>query len=331
MTKASDEASPAGETPDIPETTLDPGEVVISQWEFLREPPTREQVVDLLGTLKKVWGVSPVDFADYVQLLPSSKKVKVPHPERPDLLVDEYLDCWTPYFSVAGRLKMLEAAHVVNGWIEVDFRPERKTPTGMPGYLAWDPRLVYREYLEIKFEAILDGEECIMSLGSKPGTAWVPFSGGSQAKGSNPFEKVETAARGRALAAWGFGVLPGSGVASVEEMQGIKGAQSHMAAEAENVIGGGARRTSGGRKTRQELIQDALAVAEKMRQKKGWTDEQIKASIGDYMDKTLGVHGVYDEGKNEINWANVKDGQLVIFTNAIQDSLANIAAAAAPI
>ena len=203
---------PSTGTPEPPDVTSEAASL-IEQWEFVGEAPTRDRVTELLSRLPSVWGVKTVDFADYVQALPQRKKIKVPREPGSTVMIDQYLDCWTLYMSVAGRMKMLEAAAEQNGWM-VDFEPEPVTPTGCPGMLQMDERVVYREYVRIEaWTTDEDGTPRIRKLGRKSGTAWVPSRGGSGAVSSNPYEKVETSARGRAIAAWGFGVLPGSGVA----------------------------------------------------------------------------------------------------------------------
>ena len=238
--------------PTTPDEDGEPVDAPLANWEFLGHAPTHEDVRALLLTLPDVWGLKYVDFIDYVQPLPQNKKVKKPHPTNPNLEIEDRVEAYTLYMGVAGRIKMLERAAEDYGWC-VDFTPEPVTPTGIPGYLNHADRLVYRVYVEIKApiglpRVVTEGPELgrlsvaeYMSLGRKAGTAWVPATGGANAAGSNPYEKVETSALGRALGAWGFGVLPGSGIATVEEMQAIRGNRAYMDAEA-NATGHGGRR-----------------------------------------------------------------------------------------
>lgn len=312
VTGADPQTDPVAAAPVEQQDDGEVGVAAISQWEFLDRVPTTEEVMALLLTLPDQWGVAVADFADYVQALPSKKKVKRPAPQRPDLMVDVYLEVHTLYMSVAGRQQMLRTIQEQNQWT-VDLVPEPTTPTGMPGFLAWEPRLVYREAMVVTDK---DGRR----LGSKSGTAWVPYTGGSQAAGSNPFEKVETSARGRALAAWGIGVLPGSGVASVEEILGAGQNRAHIDAEAGAQQGrqggnGGARRPRG------ELLQEALAVAEELRQERGIDEEQMRVKIGDFLTKNLGITDAYDPVAVAVDWGKVKDGQLTLLTNSLRDSL----------
>lgn len=307
---------PANSDRPAPEPPGDEQEqVVVSQWEFIDRIPTHEDVLYLLNTLDPVWGIETVDFADYVQALPQRKKVKKPHPTNPNVMVDDRIDAYTLYMSVAGRMKMMEAAAFRHGW-RVDFDPEPTTPTGAPGMLQMgDGRIVYREYVRI-YETSPDGEEH-RPLGSKPGTAWVPHSGGDNAAGSNPYEKVETSARGRALAAWGFGVFPGSGVASLEEMQGMSQNRAAMQEQGGNQQWGGQKQRR--RMSREDLMGKALTAVEEFRQRRNVSEEQMNDEMVRYL-TGLGVRQA-DNGDGTVNWENVKDGQLQLVANKMEEHL----------
>jgi hypothetical protein len=300
----------------------------LTSWVFTGQPPTARQMLTMLAMLPRTWGVAPVDFADFVQLLPQSQKVKRPHPTNPKLEVEEYVDQWIAYFSVAGRIRMLNAAAELNGW-GVDFEPEPVTPTGVPGYLMIEPRLVYREYVTITELVSPPSPEAVdlvvyrnddVRIGRKPGAAWVPYSGGSQAAKSNPFEKVETSARGRALAAWGFGVLPGSGVASVEEMQGVK-------ANLAGVDGEQPPQQDRRRASRETLISSVLTTAEQLRQLRGQPEEWIAERVAKFVHDRLGVPAVVGEGF-EVDWVKLKDGQIQLLLNSLADAVSDAQAEA---
>lgn len=173
-------------------------ETTLNNWEFIGRAPTRDEVVALLGTAELIWGVEVLDFADYVQALPQRKKIKKPHPEKPNILVEEYIEAWTIYMSVAGRQQMLRQAQELHHW-RVDYRPEPVTPSGVPGYLSFKDKLVYRVYVDVyelsedvvstrEGERMRDGHDWRL-IGTRSGTAWVPETGGAHAAGSNPFEK----------------------------------------------------------------------------------------------------------------------------------------------
>lgn len=310
--------------PPAPPEEVDLGGVEISQWEFVDKVPTREAVVELLATLPPVWGVNTVDFADYVQVLPQRKKISVPREDGQQGVIEKYLNCYTVYMSVAGRIAMLNAAAKEFGWA-VEFRPEMGTQ--VPGFLDMGDnsgRIIYREYVVI--EEILEdpqGERSTCLLGSKPGMAWVPHQGGKQAAGSNPYEKVETAARGRALAAWGFGVLPGSGVASVEEVLGARQNRDAMDAQPES------RRGTPGRVSRETLLQNLREAGESYRMKRGWEVGLLMEFMGQYLSGEpgdqpgLGLADVYNAEENKIEFHKVSDGNLTLLVQHLRHLIDN--------
>lgn len=282
----------------------------ISQWEFMGQSPTRPEVLDLLTKHRDQWGIEYQQYADFVQGLPSTKKLSRKSNGR---TVEAYVDNWTLYVSVAGRLAMLQQLAEDKGW-RIDFVPEPVTPTGIPGILQMDDqRLVYREYL-----VIYDEEG--MQLGSKPGTAWVPYSGGKQAAGSNPYEKVETSARGRAIAAWGIGILPGSGIASVEEMKQILDNKEGIRPRQEDE-----RETT----SRADLLSQVKTLMEECRQLEQMHDAQMEERIGTYCLTTLGRAEAYpaDEGgARTLNLDGLLTGQLTILANTIKARIKNVRA-----
>lgn len=194
MTDVETKAADEGETPELE---------VPGNWEFIDRIPSPDEVEALLKTLPAWWGLRPEDFSDYVQGLPADKKVKIKDAKGRD--ISSYRSVVTLYFSVAGRQQMLRSAQEMHGW-RVDFNPEPVTRTGVPGFIDLGEdtgRIVYREHVEIwaplSSDAPLGEErepgtlwapaEQYHLLGRRPGMAWVPHSGGSQAKGSNPYEK----------------------------------------------------------------------------------------------------------------------------------------------
>ena len=275
------------------------------QWEFIGRAPTGAEVRALLEGLPTLWGIDTVDYLDYVQALPQNKKIKRQHPGTKSL-VTETIEVHILYMSVAGRLRMLADAQERNGWC-VEFAPEPVTPTGIPGYVILNDRLVYREYVRVT-----DSSGCL--VGSRPGTAWVPYSGGANAAGSNPFEKVETSARGRAIGAWGFGVLPGSGIATIEEMAGI--AANLAAIAAENAATGDAPRQANDKPV-EEIIEEIFAAAETLRQARGFDEDEMADRLALYVAKNLGLRqAVSPEGI--IDWTRLKRAQAVLMLNNLR-------------
>ena len=206
----------------------------------------------------------------------------------------EWVEVWRLYMTVAGRVAMVQKACEVNGW-NVDFSPEANVPENNPaGFLFTEPSLVYREYCNIYTH---DGEQPIF-IGSKPG-----MSMGKQ--GNNAYEKLETSARGRAIAAWGFGVLPGSGIASLEEMESVKGTN----------VG---QKLSGAKRTKGQIltsVNDLMGTLEKLMGEKGDT---IEPKILGYVKEHFGKETI----------GELAEGQLIILERKIR---ANIAQESQPV
>ncbi|AMM44229.1 hypothetical protein BJD78_gp59 [Arthrobacter phage KellEzio] len=282
----------------------------INQWEFSINPPTREQVLELLTNHRDVWGLKYSQYSDYVQALPQNKKISRRVDGRKE---DIYYENWTLYVSVGGRIAMLSELTEVRGWTS-NFVPEPVTPTGVPGFISLghegeDGRIIYREYLEI-----LDEEGKL--VGRKPGMAWVPYKGGQQAAGSNPYEKVETSARGRSLGAWGIGVIPGSGIATVEEIAQMweNKALTDQGLRPRSTVGNT-------RKTREQLIGESAKAMENLREASGWTQDEVETQILNYMVNALGVKepAILVGEKMELNWDKVKDGQLAMLVTSLNE------------
>lgn len=319
---------PTTTTPD-PETTEPDDDVATSlpsNWEFIETIPTPEAVKALLETLPDQWGVHVADFAEFIQALPSTKKVKVEVPSdgrRKSQPIDKWFKVWTLYMGVAGRIAMLRAAAEINHW-RVDMEPAPGAG-GVGGFIEITPidqltgdgrqgRIVYREAITI-WTTDEDEQEC---LGTKTGTAWVPAQGGQQAAGSNPWEKCETAARGRAIAAWGIGILPGSGVASVEEMQNAD--QINRQREQ-----GGPRQEQAPRKTREQLIDEALGLAEQCRQLRG-EDTPIAERIIVFGKKQAIAQDIVEGVEPEVDWSLWNDGKITLLVSALTQTKTTLTA-----
>jgi hypothetical protein len=277
-------------------------------WEFVDEPPTIEQVQALLESCPPVWGIPMMAVIDYVQAMPATMTTKIR--DEHGRKIAQTHDVWRLYVSVAGRVHQCRLAAEKHGW-RVDYEPEPGVP--VPGMLRSDDRIVYREYVTI-YVPPEDSRFAEKLLGRKPGTAWVPSSGGKQAAGTNPYEKVETSARGRALAAWGFGVLPGSGIASLEEMQSGSRAMPDQGPHPEDESQEPA-----------DLLGDTLTMIEKVRQARGKTPEQMYTEIVAYAHKTFGadIAGEKDDtgAVTSLNLTVLKRGQVMLLGNALKQTL----------
>jgi len=326
MTERGGKTDSAPATPDPAAENGDENELVqFGSWEFVDRIPGREEVLELLQTLPPRWGVKVADYLEYLTPLPQSKKTKVRVGKN---LVEQSVPVYVLYVSVAGREAMLQAAEELNHW-RVSFVPEPVTPTGVPGWLQNDERrLVYREYCEILEPFEVDGTVEYQLKGRKPGTAWVPQTGGKQAAGSNPVEKVETAARGRALAAWGFGVLPGSGVASLDEIQ--QAAENMLAQQQRHQEGQQEQVSSSGRPTREKLLEVTMQTMEKARMLRHESEYTADQRIIDHCQRRYGVNVARVDADPElpptVEWTRLNDGQLQLLTRAVQRSITEIRA-----
>jgi hypothetical protein len=279
-----------------------------ASWEFL-EPPLTEDVEALLKAMPLWWGVSPADYIDYVHALSQRKNVS------PDPQGKDYKTVWTLYMSVAGRIAAISQVAQKNDF-RVDFEPEPNTPTGIPGFLEYDDRIVYREYCSVW---TADGQ----LLGRKPGMAWVPKEGGSGAVASNRYEKVETSARGRSIAAWGVGVLPGSGVASLDEMA----TAADLARGGERAARRQARRENKGR---DEWEAELLMALEEYQQVGGVTDQAMNEKVQRYAERSFNLE-IPERPNGGWDFAVLKEGQVILFGNRMKGELERLKAEKADI
>jgi hypothetical protein len=302
----------------------------IGLWKWYSDPPSRDLVLERLDSLPDQFGgVRVVDYADFVQPLPNPEKVMVPRrsPSGDRVVeVEEKVPTWTLYVSVAGRVKMLEAAQAKNGW-RVDVGPAGGADE-TEGFIELGGRLVYREQVSI-FAPAAGPDGGWTALGCRTGQVWVPDDKASGARRTNPFEKAQTGAVGRALGLWGFGILPGSGVASLEEMQHLRQAM------ASDTIGdaaqpgpaqpgpaqpGPARPAPKGRK---EATEELLTVLEELRQIKGSSEEEFRAGLARYVADSLGNRDAVHKATGEISYGKLSEGQITLMLNNFRKLLAS--------
>lgn len=308
--------------PDVVDEDQVPEEAIALSWEWRVEPPPIDEVKERLESLGTQLDVPVIDFIDYVLPMPqqvkTGRKVMAPPPNtNARVLVDEKVTVYRLYMTVAGRLAMLEKVRARFGG-RVRLRPAPVTPTGIPGILVNDAVIVARYELTF-WDA--DNNKVVETTG----TAWVP--GGDQrrnAAASNPFEKVETAAIGRALAAAGLGLLPGSGVASLEEAQEAVRQQN---APAPRQAGPGT--VDGGRggkaPSRDELIAAIVTGFEEARQLRQQDEEWKLDKIRSYVTDQLHVTAAVAED-GSIKWDELSPAHLGLFRNAVDEQLRNIRA-----
>lgn len=147
------------------------------------------QFDEILAAAGKNGSVRVADYANWVTGI--SRKAKDAR--------GNWKEIATPYMSVDGRIRMACDDHQAQG-----------------GRLDFMPTAV----VEIADDRITLAVTVVSSLyGQRTGTATSWLMGGAPIEKQHPFEIAETSAIGRALAAMGYGLLPGSGLASAEDME----------------------------------------------------------------------------------------------------------------
>ncbi len=147
---------------------------------------TRDEILALCDRAHDVGSVKHADFADYVVVLESRRRVG-----------DEWQQVEHAYMQVEGKLAMANEDHR---------KQNKRLDFAEPKVLIDNP-----EQLTLQV--------CVTSelYGMRHGIATSRKKGGTSAEREFPWEIAETSAIGRALAAMGYGLLPGSGLASAED------------------------------------------------------------------------------------------------------------------
>ncbi len=147
----------------------------------------REQILALCSKAHDVGSVKHTDYADYVVALESRRKVG-----------DEWQTVEHAYMAVDGRLAMANQDHRSQGK-RLDFA---------------EPKVLQDTSEQLTLLITVRSE----IYGTRHGIATSCKKQGASAEREFPWEVAETSAIGRALAAMGYGLLPGSGLASAEDM-----------------------------------------------------------------------------------------------------------------
>ncbi len=276
------------ETPDTPPT---PG----TRWAW-DESPTRETVLQALATLPDVHGTPMVTVLDHTIAIPNNEKVKDDRGKD----TGEYKTTWKLYVQVAGREAQMWLAVAENDW-GVEFVPEENVQeSNPPGIIATDPVSVYRESVVIRNA---DEQVRFRTTGTSK------FQGGDYA-----WEKAETAARGRALGTLGFGVLPGSGIASFEEMQQVVNPTRPVVIEAKPSP------------TPQDREEWMVRFRERREQLRLARDVELSAAnvslaahVFKAFDKTLSR--IPDDENAEFEWDGLTDGELKLLVQSLEKQL----------
>ncbi len=148
---------------------------------------TREEILALCHKTRDVCSVKHVDFADYIVVLESRRRVE-----------DEWQLVEHAYMQVEGKLAMANEDHRKQGK-RLDFA---------------EPKVLIDNAEQLTLQVTVTSEV----YGVRHGIATSRKKSGISAERDFPWEVAETSAMGRALAAMGYGLLPGTGSASAEDV-----------------------------------------------------------------------------------------------------------------
>lgn len=148
---------------------------------------TREELLALCRKARDVGSVKHEDFVDYVVVLESRRKVG-----------EEWQAVEHAYMAVDGKLAMANEDHRKQGK-RLDFA---------------EPKVLLDNPEQLTLQVAMTSE----IYGTRHGIATSRKKGGTNAERDFPWEVAETSAIGRALAAMGYGLLPGAGLASAEDI-----------------------------------------------------------------------------------------------------------------
>lgn len=156
---------------------------------------TREEVLALCRKARDVGAVKHEDYVDYVVVLESKRMVG-----------GEWQTVEHAYMAVDGKLAMANEDHRKQGK-RLDFH---------------EPKVLLDNPEQLTLLVTVTSE----IYGTRHGIATSRKKGGTAAERDFPWEVAETSAIGRALAAMGYGLIPGAGLASAEDVMRATGAPS---------------------------------------------------------------------------------------------------------
>ena len=148
---------------------------------------TREEILALCRRARDVGSVKHEDFIDYIVVLESRRKVD-----------DEWQTTEHAYMAVDGKLAMANEDHRKQAK-RLDFA---------------EPKILLDNPEQLTLQVTVTSEV----YGTRHGIATSRKKGGANAEREFPWEVAETSAIGRALATMGYGLIPGAGLASAEDM-----------------------------------------------------------------------------------------------------------------
>lgn len=147
----------------------------------------REEIQTICRRTPDVGKIRHEDFVDYVVVLETPRRIE-----------GDWVMVETAYMAVDGKLAMANMDHRLQGK-RLDFE---------------DPIVLVDNEEQLTLMVIINSE----LYGRRHGIATSRKVGGTATEEAFPWEVAETSAIGRALTAMGYGLLPGAGLASAEDM-----------------------------------------------------------------------------------------------------------------
>ena len=230
---------------------------------------TREELIQLCQQAPNVGAVRHEEFVDYIALLEQVRRVNGQW-ERTD----------SAYMSVDGKVAMANEDHRRQGK-QLNFE---------------DPVVLVEDDKQLTLMVSVVSEV----YGRRHGIATSRKVGGSPYEAAHPWEIAETSAIGRALSCMGYGVLPGSGLASAEDVSRAREAEAAPAQpepqrpEALRPRAGRGRRGQRGVSPfQQQKIYELFGEL--------YPDEEVEAGVDALFQREVGApldEATYDEGRH---------------------------------
>ncbi len=231
---------------------------------------THAQILEYCKRAGKVGAVNHEEFIDFVLVMVNRKKVD-----------NEWVTVESPYMAVDGRIAMANEDHR---------RQTKKMDIGPATVIAnTDTELT----LQVAIESEIYGKRHGIATSRKI----APEGKKPSAEQELPWEVAETSAIGRALGEFGYGIFPGSGLASADDMQRVQtDAENKNKARAQ--AGDETRQTSTSKRTPLSPTQ-RKKIIDLFAQARGTTANEAESVANAEFTKTF-KHpmndGTYDEG-----------------------------------
>ncbi|MDQ4077212.1 MAG: hypothetical protein M3220_13310 [Chloroflexota bacterium] len=156
---------------------------------------TREELIELCKKAPDIGAVAHEEFVDYISVLDQVRRVN-----------GQWEKTDAAYMSVDGKIAMANEDHRRQGK-QLNFE---------------DPVILVEDDQQLTLLVAVVSEV----YGRRHGIATSRKVGGSPYETAHPWEVAETSAVGRALSIMGYGVLPGSGLASADDVSRAREAEN---------------------------------------------------------------------------------------------------------